>query len=234
MTPPLIADGKIQIIAQTVNSIVYAVDNDSNTELAKDSPFVLKCGTVWYKRRQALGPGKDIDESNESIRKEADIYETLGQHDRILKCLGPEVDVLNGQDSIQRAWALRVERSPLGSLPYTIIDTYKKPPSQLIRLQLAHQFSEGVTHLHHMEIIWGDLSTRNAFLSDNWQLKLGDFADSDNMDAYPSDWYGCEDRYCPLGSDNPAMAVIQKLWGYSYESSSQVVHDLQALLLSCE
>lgn len=42
MTPPLIADGKIQIIAQTVNSIVYAVDNDSNTELAKDSPFVLK------------------------------------------------------------------------------------------------------------------------------------------------------------------------------------------------
>lgn len=195
MTPPLIADGKIQIIAQTVNSIVYAVDNDSNTELAKDSPFVLKCGTVWYKRRQALGPGKD---------------------------------------SIQRAWALRVERSPLGSLPYTIIDTYKKPPSQLIRLQLAHQFSEGVTHLHHMEIIWGDLSTRNAFLSDNWQLKVGDFADSDNMDAYPSDWYGCEDRYCPLGSDNPAMAVIQKLWGYSYESSSQVVHDLQALLLSCE
>lgn len=85
-----------------------------------------------------------------------------------------------------------------------------------------------------MEIIWGDLSTRNTFLSDNWQLKLGDFADSDNMDAYPSDWYGCEDRYCPLGSDNPAMAVIQKLWGYSYESSSQVVHDLQALLLSCE
>ncbi|CAG1994503.1 unnamed protein product [Fusarium graminearum] len=74
MTPPLIADGKIQIIAQTVNSIVYAVDNDSNTELAKDCPFVLKCGTVWYKRRQALGPGKDIDESNESIRKEADIY----------------------------------------------------------------------------------------------------------------------------------------------------------------
>ncbi|PCD32318.1 hypothetical protein FGRA07_09570 [Fusarium graminearum] len=213
MTPPLIADGKIQIIAQTVNSIVYAVDNDSNTELAKDSPFVLKCGTVWYKRRQALGPGKDIDESNESIRKEVDIYETLGQHDRILKCL---------------------ERSPLGSLPYTIIDTYKKPPSQLIRLQLAHQFSEGVTYLHHMEIIWGDLSTRNVFLSDNWQLKLGDFVDSDNMDAYPSDWYGCEDRYCPLGSDNPAMAVIQKIWGYSYETSSQVVHDLQALFLSCE
>ncbi|EKJ72446.1 hypothetical protein FPSE_07327 [Fusarium pseudograminearum CS3096] len=205
MAPLLIADGKIQIVAQTANSVAYAVENDSNTGLAKDSPFVLKGGTVWYKGKQALGPGKDIDESHESIKKEATIYKTLGQHDRILKCFGPEVDVLNGQDSIPKAWALRLERSPLDSLRDNIIDTYNNPPSQLIRLQLAHQFSEGVAHLHHMGIIWGDLSTRNAFLFDNWQLKLGDFADSDHMNAYPSDWYGCEDRYCPPGSNNPQM-----------------------------
>ncbi|KAF5233607.1 hypothetical protein FAUST_8043 [Fusarium austroamericanum] len=263
----------MQIIAQTANSVIYAVENDSNTKLAKDSHFVLKGGTVWYKRKQALGPGKDIDESDGIIKKEATIYKTLGNHDRILKCFGSEVDVLNGQDSLPKAWALRLERSPLGSLRNTIIGTYNNPPSQLIRLQLAHQFSGGVAHLHHMEIIWGDLSTRNAFLFDN------------------CDWYGCEDRYCPpdsdnpqlhdvgtmnrelfalasaiceiiesklpygsdtevlggdvakqlvngkwpdLSDDNPARAVIKKLWGYSYKSSNQVVQDLQNLLVSCE
>lgn len=73
MVPPLIANGKIQSIAQTANSVIYAVDNDSNTKLAKDNPFVLKGGTVWYKGKQALGLGKDIDESDASIKKEATI-----------------------------------------------------------------------------------------------------------------------------------------------------------------
>ncbi|OBS20088.1 hypothetical protein FPOA_11809 [Fusarium poae] len=291
MAPQLIKDGKIQIIAHTANSVVYTVETDSNTELAKDSPVVLKGGTVWYKGKQALGPGKDIAESDKTIKKEASIYKTLGQHDHILKCFGPEVDVLNDQDSVPKAWALRLERSPFGSLRDTIVDTYKNPPSQRIRLDLAHQFAKGIAHLHHMGIIWGDLSTRNAFLFDNWRLKLGDFADSDQIDAYPTDWYGCEDRYCPPGShnpqlhdvgtinrelfalgsaiceilewkvpygsttevsdcdiskalsigkwpdlsdDNPAKAIIQKLWGYLYPSSRQVVHDLQTLLRSYE
>lgn len=289
MAPQLIEDGKIQIIGQTVNSVVYAVEDESRTGLARDSPFVLKGGTVWYKGQQALGPGKDITESDESIKKEASIYKALGQHDHILRCFGPEIDVLHGQDPIPKAWALRLERSPFGSLRDTITDTYGNPPSQLIRLHLAHQFSEGVAHLHRSGIIWGDLSTRNAFLFDDWRLKLGDFADSDQVDAYPNDWYGCEDRYCPPGSnnpqqhsvgtmrrelfalgsaiyevlewkvpygsstevldgdvakalsngkwpdishDNPAKAIIQKLWEYSYESSTEVLHDLQTLVLS--
>ncbi|KAF5020380.1 hypothetical protein F66182_7588 [Fusarium sp. NRRL 66182] len=125
----------------------------------------------------------------------------------------------------------------------------------------------------------------------DWRLKLGDSADSDHVEVYPNDWYGCEDRCCPPGSDkpqrhdvgtmhrelfalgsaiceilewevpygsnaetvdgditealstgkwpvlsvgNPAKAIIQQLWGYVYGSSRQVVHDLQALLLSYE
>ncbi|KAJ3454877.1 hypothetical protein MRS44_013477 [Fusarium solani] len=140
-----------------------------------------------------------------------------------------------------------------------------------------------------MGVTLGDLSTRNAFLFDEWRVKLGDFADSDGVGDYPKDWYGCEDRYCPPGSDkpqqhnigtmdrelfalgsaiyevlewkvpygsrteisddsvsealsngewpelsedNPAKSIIQKLWGYSYVSSRDVVHDLQALLPS--
>ncbi|KAI8710235.1 Protein kinase domain-containing protein [Fusarium sp. LHS14.1] len=289
MAPQLIIDGKIQILGQTANSVVYAVGSDDDTMLAKDSLSVLKGGSVWYKGQEALGPGKDIAESDECIRKEASIYQTLGQHDHILSFISLETSALDGPGSIPKAWALRLERSPLGSLRDNIVNTSTNPPSRSIRLCLAYQFSKGVAHLHQHEIVWGDLSTRNAFLFDEWRVKLGDFADSDGVGAYPRDWYGCEDRYCPPGSDNPqrhgigtmnrelfalgsaiyeilewkvpygsnteiedivrealsngewpelsddnpAKSIIQKLWGYSYDSSREVVHDLQGLLPSC-
>lgn len=51
MPPRLIEQGKIQILAQTANSVAYAV--------APGSPSVLKGGTVWYLGLEALGPGKD-------------------------------------------------------------------------------------------------------------------------------------------------------------------------------
>jgi len=35
------------------------------------------------------------------------------------------------------------------------------------------------------------------------RIKLCDFADSDLLDNYPSDWHGSEVRYCPPGSDRP-------------------------------
>lgn len=71
------------------------------------------------------------------------------------------------------------------------------------RLALAAQFAEGVAHLHRSRVVWGDLSTRNALLFDKWRIKLCDFADSDFLGNYPSDWYGCEVRYCPPGLDRP-------------------------------
>ena len=78
MAPKLIKDGKIQILGQTLNSVVYAVADDSETGLAKDSPSVLKGGTVRYEGREALGPGKNAKESDERARKEANIYKILG------------------------------------------------------------------------------------------------------------------------------------------------------------
>lgn len=57
MAPKLIREGKIQILGQTANSVVYAVASDGETGQAKDSPTVLKGGTVWYEGREALGPG---------------------------------------------------------------------------------------------------------------------------------------------------------------------------------
>ncbi|KAL7620309.1 hypothetical protein AAE478_009303 [Parahypoxylon ruwenzoriense] len=230
MAPTLIKEGKIQILGQTTNS---AVASDSRTGQAKDSLSVLKGGTIWYNGLEALGPGNGIDESDERARKEADIYEILGQ------------------------------------------------------LELAIQFAEHVAHIHQRGVIWGDLSTRNALLVEKFRIKLGDFADSGLINDHPSDWYGCEVRYCPPGSDrphchdtsavnreifvlgtaiyeivewkvpygpeteipyneviaalvnykwpqlthgNPAEAIIRRCWEYMYESSLQVVDDMKSVL----
>ncbi|KAH6889925.1 kinase-like domain-containing protein [Thelonectria olida] len=203
MAPRLVKEGKIQILGQTANSVVYAVANDSKTGWAKDSLSVLKGGTVWYEGREALGPGKDAQESDERARKEAGIYEALGQHDCILGYFGLEATILGGSGSVPKAWAVRLERAPYGSLRDYIINNSANPPDERTRLKLATQFTEGVAHMHLRGVVWGDLSTRNVFLFDQWRIKLGDFADSDQMDDYPHDWYGCEIRYCPPGSDRP-------------------------------
>lgn len=203
MAPRLVEEGKIQILDQTANSVVYAVASDSKTGWAKDSLSVLKGGTVWYNGREALGPGKGVNESDEKVRKEAGIYETLGQHDRILRYLGLEAAIMNDAETIPRAWAIRLERAPYGSLRDYILNNAANPPREEIRLKLAVQFAEGVAHVHQRGVVWGDLSARNALLFEKWCIKLSDFADSGLVDDYPLNWYGCEARYCPPGSDRP-------------------------------
>lgn len=211
MAPELIKEGKIQILGQTANSVVYAVASDSKTGWAKDSPSVLKGGTVWYEGREALGPGKDVEESDERARKEADIYEALGQHNHILGYLGVETTVIDGVGTMPKAWAVRLERAPYGSLRDYILNNSAGPPKERIRLELAVQFAEGVAHMHRCGVVWGDLSVRNALLFDKWHIKLGDFADSDRVDDYPRDWYGCEVRCCPPGSDRPQSHEVGTL-----------------------
>jgi len=206
MAPKLIKEGKIQILGQTINSVVYAVASDSNG-WAKDNPSVLKGGTVWYENREALGPGKGMEESDKKARKEATIYEAFGQHDCILKYLGLEIATVN-----RMARAIRLERAPYGNLRDYILETATNPPKEQTRLELAVQFSEGVAYIHKCNIIWGDLSTRNALLFDKSRLKLCDFAESDLMDNYPRGWYGCEDRYCPPGSDRPQFHNISTMY----------------------
>ncbi|KAL4936773.1 kinase-like domain-containing protein [Aspergillus oleicola] len=202
MPPRLVQEGMIQILGQTANSVVYMVANDSKTGHARGSLSVLKGGTVWYEGREALGPGKSVDESDERARKEAIIYETLGKHDRILDYLGLEVASMS-EGAVPKAWALRLERAPYGSLRDYIVNNKAHLPNDRTRLELAVQFAEGVAHMHRRGVVWGDLSTRNALLFDEWRIKLGDFADSDLAGKYPNDWYGCEIRYCPPGSDKP-------------------------------
>ena len=101
------------------------------------------------------------------------------------------------------ARAIRLERALYGSLRDYILHSSANSPGEQVQLGLAMQFVEGVAHVHQRGVIWGDLSVRNALLFEDWRLKLGDFTDSDLFSDYPSDWYGCEVRYCPPGSDRP-------------------------------
>lgn len=251
MAPRLIEEGKIQILGQTANSVVYAVAGDSNTGWAKDSPSVLKGGTVWYEGREALGPGKDVEESDERARWEARIYEAIGQHDSIVRYLGLETAVIGGVGTLPKAWAIRLQRATHGSLRDYISDTAAKPPEEQIRLELAVQFAEGVAHIHRRGVVWGDLSVRNALLFEKWRLKLGDFADSDLVDDYPRHWYGCEVRYCLPGSEKPQCHNVGTMdreifalgtaiyeiveWRVPYGSEVEVTEDeVIAALVDCK
>ncbi|PVH86097.1 kinase-like protein [Cadophora sp. DSE1049] len=153
-----------------------------------------------------------MEESDKRARKEATIYEALGQHHYILPYLGLEISTVSRKGTTPMTWAIRLERAPHGCLRDYILKTATNPPKEQTRLELAVQFAEGVAHIHGCNVIWGDLSTRNALLFDNPRLKLCDFAESDLMDNYPRDWYGCEDRYCPPGSERPQFHDIGTMY----------------------
>ena len=103
-----------------------------------------------------------------------------------------------------RARNIRLEHAPYGGgLCDYILKAATNPCSENSRLELAVKFSKGVAHTHSCSIIWGDLSTRNALLFNDLRLKLCEFAESDLIGNYPRDCCGCEDRYCPPGSNRP-------------------------------
>ena len=91
----------------------------------------------------------------------------------------------------RKTWALRLERAPYGDLRNKIMKSSTSPPDRVARLHVAHQFAQGLAYPHQHEVIWDDLSTRNAFLFDGWRVKLGDFVDSDKLDCYSTEWYMC-------------------------------------------
>ncbi len=204
--PRLVEQGCIQVLAHIPNSVVYAVDTDATPGRAKDTSTVLKGWAVWYNGKEPVGPVKPPDQADATVRREAAIYEALGKRDRILNYIGLEVAVLESAGPIPKAWALHLERAPGSSLREYLYDHPTNPPSQRIRLELASQFAEGLTHVHSRGIVWSDVSTRNALMLDGWCLKLRDFGTSSRYEDYDHEWWGAESRYTAPGP----QAYIQK------------------------
>lgn len=190
------------MIAHTRFSVVYSMKEDRQS--------ILKGCAVWIDGKPyGLRPGSN--NSSSDLQREARIYEALGEYERIISYLGIELH----QDT-KEAWALRLERAPYGSLRQRIVDCLESPhenrPDMNTRLKIAIEFAEGVQHIHDCDVLWGDVSTRNALLFDHFRVKLCDFAGSRLKGVFDDITYQYETRYCPPGpeEDSPAVGTMER------------------------
>ncbi|KAI7769851.1 hypothetical protein LZL87_003341 [Fusarium oxysporum] len=128
------------------------------------------------------------EDTSNLFKREAAIYEVLGSHPCILKCIG--VELMPGREE---AWALRLERVPHGNLQEYI--GKNEPPTMTRRLQVAVDFTEALQYVHDRGVIWGDVSPRNVLVFDGLHIKLCDFAGSILKDKFPELLFTCEPRY---------------------------------------
>jgi serine/threonine protein kinase len=100
------------------------------------------------------------------------------REDAVYKRLGSYPLILNYDGKVlvhENVYSLKIERA-LGCLRTFVLDC--PAPSKETRLAMAVQVAAAIAYVHSKNIIHADFSTRNVFVFDNWQLKLGDFGGS--------------------------------------------------------
>ena len=190
---------KIDVLISTLFSIIW-------TDVGNDRT-VWKGSAIWYEG-QEYGRRPLAPEDDSFLRREADIYDRLGEHDRITRSYGLEF-----KEDGSAAWGLRLERAPGGALRMYIIN--QPPPSFDIRLRMALEFAEGVEHLHARNVRWLDLSTRNALLFDDLRVKLCDFTGGIVPGIYEKRLMNYELRYTPPESEKdwgPEGSLLRELF----------------------
>ncbi|RSL71438.1 hypothetical protein CEP54_001337 [Fusarium duplospermum] len=201
MAPNPIND-KVDVLAHTRFSFVYVLRDDQQS--------ILKGGAIWIDGKP-YGSRPGSENSSSDLQREARIYEALGEHERIISYRGTEL-----HSGTNEAWALRLERAPYGSLRQHIVHCLESPSEKLpdmhTRLRIAIDFAEGVQHIHDCDVLWGDVSTRNALLFDDFRIKLCDFAGSRLKGVFDDITYEYETRYCPPGpeKDSPAVGTMER------------------------
>ena len=210
--------GVYQIINQSFFSYVYIKTGGG------DRDEVLKSQAIWCNdklidTRSLAAPG--------TIEHEAAVYEELGESPYITKTFG-----LVTLDPVNNLRALRLERSPIGSVRDYIAKRYPhKPPATIERLRLALDFAKGMAHVHSKGVVWGDASTQNALLfgknyySDisTLRLKLCDFGGAllEDGDVAPPTKAGCAFETYETRYTLPAKARYHhdksRAWNRDYE-----------------
>ncbi|KAM0332286.1 hypothetical protein ACHAQA_002562 [Verticillium albo-atrum] len=188
---------RLEPLGRTGQSIVYA---------EKSEPTIaIKAAGFWLDGEMYDHPAFAEDES-EMFKREAAIYEALGPHPHILKCLGAAylqaADETNSKE--REAWAVRLERASHGNLRERILKD--GPPPMTRRVMLAIDLAETLQYVHDRGVIWGDISTRNILVFDDLHIKLGDFAGSSLRDVYPELLLSCEVRYWAPTTTPPSPA----------------------------
>lgn len=166
-------NSRVQVLMRTDHSVVY-VDK-------AEPSVVLKAETIWIDSKP-YGPPSMAAQTSYDLCREHDIYMSLGGHQRITMCLG----LVHDEDG--NAIALKLERASKGNLRH-LIEESQVVPSVSRRLEMAVALAEGVAYLHSRGVIWGNLSTRNILIFDDYRLKICDFASSALEDIYPQFGY---------------------------------------------
>lgn len=100
-----------------------------------------------------------IATKREIIAHEAHIYSVLGEHPRILRC--------HGLNEV----GLRLGKAANG----TLRDCLKMEHGLEDKLKWARQLAEAVEYIHSKQVFHCDISPRNCFITDTYDLELGDF-----------------------------------------------------------
>ncbi|KAF5676557.1 tkl kinase [Fusarium heterosporum] len=177
---------RLEPLGRTALSIIYA---------DKCEPQVAIKSTGFWLDGEMYDHAALAEDTGDTFKREAAIYDALGPHPHILKSHG--VAYL---PSSKEAWALKLERAPHGNLRERIIQGDAPPRAQ--RLNMALDLADTLGYVHGRGVIWGDVSTRNILLFDNLHIKLSDFAGSSLKGIYPEVMFACEPRYW-IPSTNP-------------------------------
>jgi serine/threonine protein kinase len=131
-----------------------------------DETFVLKGSEVWVDRKCFSRRLSRL--SVVSIIREDTVYKRLGSHPLILN--------YNGMVLVyENIYSLKIKRA-LGCLRKFVLNC--PAPRKETRLAMAVQAVASISYIYSKNVIHADFSTRNLFVFDNWQLKLGDFGGS--------------------------------------------------------
>ena len=131
---------------------------------------VLKGYIVVLDGRAAYGMENE-ERRKRSLDLEYQVYERLGSHRNILRCLG-WVQVQ------EHARSLHLEYASKGSLRSFIETNAACPVGMPLRLTWAADLAAGLVHIHSKSVYHCDFSCRNVFLTGDDVVKIGDFGGS--------------------------------------------------------
>ncbi|KAH7223937.1 kinase-like domain-containing protein [Fusarium oxysporum] len=206
---------RLEPLGRTGLSIVYTEKGNSKS--------ALKAAGFWLDGEMYDHAAFAEDTSN-LFKREAAIYEALGPHPCILKCIGVEL-MPDGEE----AWALRLERAPHGNLREYI--GKNEPPTMARRLQVAVDFTEALQYVHDRGVIWGDVSPRNVLVFDDLHIKLCDFAGSILKGKFPELLFTCEPRCWVPGSEGDSTTAICEITEWTVPYGPIEIEELQQKLM---
>ncbi|KAF9770164.1 hypothetical protein IL306_012320 [Fusarium sp. DS 682] len=207
---------RLEPLGRTGLSIIYA---------DKSEPQVAIKATGFWLDGEMYDHAAFAEDTSETFKREAAIYDALGEHPHILKSYGvaylpivqdkesepkAEAEAEAEAEKEREAWALKLERAPHGNLRLRILQGDALPMAQ--RLSMAFDLADTLQFIHSRGVIWGDISTRNILLFDDHHIKLSDFAGSTLRDVYPDLLFACEPRYWIPDTDppSPERSIFEK------------------------